>query len=683
MGIIVDVAVKIARGTVARVRDSPGGFVLQVRRASDAGLALDALQSARVEIGLIDGSPAEKRSLGLGAHDALGPNYVAPVLPAATGPFVYVDAKSVPSRLLKTIPEIVRRHLEQVGVVEAEIVVPPPGGTVEYLRWYPNAVVLRLYPVASPAGDARVLQLPPAWFGEAVAWVGGGLGERGQLLLSVNGVEFPLALAELSAFLDQCRQLRPDHCDVVAAPSPIAPPPAVRWRPGIDDLRAKEEGLARLGGQLRLAKLCLAFEPPSLVLAAAGPQLGAPQLAAEMDELKRVARRLAPQVAYAFMTGRETLSVQSVETAGWSPAAPQAAPARLSEHVVFDAFPYQVLGPGHVKRLGGAPAGARALAGDRIELELTEQLTAAPAIREAAWAALRPCLLDERQVHALLEAGRRADEYEPVRRDKPAFVARGPERQLGSSQLDERLHGLDPKVELGICPGPVSRLTDPLTVPASFFAPLCDWVTGDSAGELWGIMGSLRYALTAADAPELFDYARGADRCCYVAIDSDGFTRSLSWSFAQGLVLAGGLPAGRELLAGPSAYRPLIAPAERLKQLARESAAVIVYANLHFGPLAYPPFGPWAWSSRGGTDAWMVRQTCDQFVPDAFHFQVLGPGHLERLSGMPPGARPLPGGRAELEIGELHDWLVPHQATGRHLLAACLITAEEERNPKS
>jgi hypothetical protein len=38
--------------------------------------------------------------------------------------------------------------------------------------------------------------------------------------------------------------------------------------------------------------------------------------------------------------------------------------------VVFDAFPYQILGPGHLKRLGSIPPGARALEAGRMELEI-------------------------------------------------------------------------------------------------------------------------------------------------------------------------------------------------------------------------------------------------------------------------------------------------------------------------
>ena len=45
-----------------------------------------------------------------------------------------------------------------------------------------------------------------------------------------------------------------------------------------------------------------------------------------------------------------------------------------------------------------------------------------------------------------------------------------------------------------------------------------------------------------------------------------------------------------------------------------------------------------------------MRTLCDEFVPDVFPWQILGPVHLHRLGGPPPGAIPLADGYAELEL---------------------------------
>jgi hypothetical protein len=69
----------------------------------------------------------------------------------------------------------------------------------------------------------------------------------------------------------------------------------------------------------------------------------------------------------------------------------------------------------------------------------------------------------------------------------------------------------------------------------------------------------------------------------------------------------------------------------------------------------------------------------DLLVPEAMWFQVLSPGHLERLGGPPPGAEPLADGRIGLTVGEPEQWLPGNpdeprlRARARELLAACLV----------
>ncbi|MGC5020335.1 hypothetical protein [Micromonospora sp. DT47] len=81
---------------------------------------------------------------------------------------------------------------------------------------------------------------------------------------------------------------------------------------------------------------------------------------------------------------------------------------------------------------------------------------------------------------------------------------------------------------------------------------------------------------------------------------------------------------------------------------------------------------------RHGVD--MLR---DFLVPDAMWYQVLSPGHLDRLGGPPPGAVPLTADRFEVTIGEPEQWLPDHAdryrviERGRELLAGCLIPYNE------
>ena len=51
-----------------------------------------------------------------------------------------------------------------------------------------------------------------------------------------------------------------------------------------------------------------------------------------------------------------------------------------------------------------------------------------------------------------------------------------------------------------------------------------------------------------------------------------------------------------------------------------------------------------------------VHQVCDEAVLDAYHYQVLGPGHLARLGGTPAGSVALADGRVGLALGSTADW---------------------------
>lgn len=69
---------------------------------------------------------------------------------------------------------------------------------------------------------------------------------------------------------------------------------------------------------------------------------------------------------------------------------------------------------------------------------------------------------------------------------------------------------------------------------------------------------------------------------------------------------------------------------------------------------------------------------------DAFPYQILGPGHLERLGSLPPGARALPAGRFELSIGASSDWLVDPDAHRRFEYASMIFgdVASHRNNPR-
>lgn len=111
--------IRVAAGAMRAMRAHPGGIILQVQGAGDAEAVGRALNRAGADL------------------TKLNINYVTQALPAATGPFIWVDAKSVHPDRLGSIPDIVSRHLAKEGVTEGVIAVPKSGGP---LLQYPDGL---------------------------------------------------------------------------------------------------------------------------------------------------------------------------------------------------------------------------------------------------------------------------------------------------------------------------------------------------------------------------------------------------------------------------------------------------------------------------------------------------------------------------------------------------------------
>ena len=75
----------------------------------------------------------------------------------------------------------------------------------------------------------------------------------------------------------------------------------------------------------------------------------------------------------------------------------------------------------------------------------------------------------------------------------------------------------------------------------------------------------------------------------------------------------------------------------------------------------------------------MVNEACDEVVLDAYHHQVLGPGHVARLGAAPEGSTVLGGGRVALTLGSAVDWepgspaRAEQRRHGRTLLASLFL----------
>lgn len=328
-------AITVARGVASRMRgEYPGILIIQVQGASDPDTAAAALDEAREEIWKLE------------------PNYVAEAMPAATGPFLWVDCPSVPARLRETIPDIVARHLQAAGVADAVITAPKGEGPLAALETLPRAVVLRLYPPPPPVErlQRQRSHIPAEWLDPACAWFRGDIEDDHEVMGAVGVMEFPLAAAEATRFLHQCREARPLTSLLVAG--------------------SIETKLRGING-------CFASPAPNLALAAGGPGATDDDLLAAIEVFQDLARSFASHLAYAFIIIPPSFasfraSSPATEWVGLGGEAPGPDLDMLCDQYAFDGFMWQILGPGHLRRLGGAPDGTRPLPGGRVELTIGE-----------------------------------------------------------------------------------------------------------------------------------------------------------------------------------------------------------------------------------------------------------------------------------------------------------------------
>lgn len=329
--------VRIAPDVEARIRRSPGRVVIQVQGASDPEAAAAALDRARPDIDRV----------------ALRGTRAVERIPS--GPFVMVVDRDDGQKRMLTVPEVVARHLDAAGI-EATIACIDQGGSLTSSLWgLPTlgpGVICRLYPPPPEIEEDPPTGLPDAWVAQAATWLTGDLAAGHALWCEVGLVEFSLAAGDAASFLEQQRRHRRSALVVAARPRP-------------DD--AAEPGLPSGAGglcgdepgrPLRAVAMCGGPSQVHLALGAGGPGTDA-LLPSLFDDLASLSRGLAAGLAYGFIDVAPTF----LRFAGAShPLEP------FCDEAVFDGFPYQVLGPGHLARLGGPPPGARPLADGRVEL---------------------------------------------------------------------------------------------------------------------------------------------------------------------------------------------------------------------------------------------------------------------------------------------------------------------------
>ena len=321
-------AIRVAPGAADLPADLAGRFLVLLRDPADPELALAGLDAARADL------------------LALGPAMVSRAVLSPDGPLLRVSSLDADEDALQSVAEVLVAALGRAGVHDATLELLEPIGALDLLDRTQSAAVLRLFP--HPAGADGVI--PPQWLEVATEWVLGDATGHETVGIRLLGATFEVATRDAAATLHDAVGARA-WCDLVHG---------------------------RLDRRIRTASLTFG-RAPHLALAAGGPDCNASALLARFELLQEVAREVRG-VAYACVDLEETFGDvgTGVPGSGWPArggADPNAVVGQVADVVVPDAFPVQVLGPGHLLRFrerGREEIDGEPLDDGRVEVTLGE-----------------------------------------------------------------------------------------------------------------------------------------------------------------------------------------------------------------------------------------------------------------------------------------------------------------------
>ena len=307
---------------------------------------------------------------------------LSPVAPLPDGPLLRVDELSTRVDTRRRLADAVHEALGR-DHVDGDVRVLEVDGLADLDRCR-RAVVLRLFP--TPAGAAG--RLDPSWIDVAAEWVFGDQRPDADVRIRVLGVERRVPAADAAGVLHGCAAAGA-WCDVVTGD---------------------------VASRVRTASISFGAAP-HVAIGGGGPRCDDDGMLARFDLLREVARELAAECAYACIDFEDTFADlgSGLSHADWAlegGAPPNTVAGRLCDRFVPEAFPLQVLGPGHLERLrADRPdrSWGQVVGGDRHELTIGEPVDWLPTsdvrldVRADGWSLLAPVLLRAEELDNELE----------------------------------------------------------------------------------------------------------------------------------------------------------------------------------------------------------------------------------------------------------------------------------------
>lgn len=374
--------VDITEAVVIALGQQTGYVPLQIQRATDRDGALSALESARRDI----------HALEIPDHEYERAQ-ASPALPLTNGPAFAVHAPWSDRReFARVATDLLRRSLIRYGVSGSLVPLRRPQSLGDYAPELGPGVSLRLFPAAPSEQERRArrwrVPMPERWLDVACDWTAsqseaGG----GQVRVGVTAFWAWLPTEEQRTVARHCHGV---GWESVAEAS-------FTFISGADEGPLRGSHASLMGSHwLQLS---------------GGPAASRDDLLRLYTELTGIAHALSPETAYSCVAFEDNVRFAPVVL-----SRPGEAPAdlveRLCDEIILDAFPYQVLGPGHLARLsasGEISSACRttpALRG-RIAVAVSdpqEWLTEPALQQDLGRDALAPCILTSDDARSLLQS---------------------------------------------------------------------------------------------------------------------------------------------------------------------------------------------------------------------------------------------------------------------------------------
>lgn len=362
--------------SVATRLQRDGDTTLQVRHRGDMRPAMAAIEAARADIYALDPPQGEWARI-----------VTSPPLPIPSGAMLRISVDWDERTSLVAVPKILVRHLESAGVTGELVVVDTPQGLGTYGSELGRGVSLWLHPSAPsdvlPGGRERV-RMPEGWLDIACTWVSDGLRPNDEVRVNVTAIDVSLPARDLPVVAR--------HCHLVG------------WE---SVSQASFSFVAGSGGGQFTAAHASLMGRHWLQLAAGGARSD-DDMTRSFERLLAVAAALAPETDYSWISFEDKVRLW-MQFNREPEAAETELVLRCCDEIVLDAFPYQVLGPGHAHRLGLAShvvQSATTLEGGRLGVAVDDAgswLRNPDAARSRGRRELAPCLVTRSGVRELLE----------------------------------------------------------------------------------------------------------------------------------------------------------------------------------------------------------------------------------------------------------------------------------------